>query len=124
MSLLKRFGYYFGGFAIGLVLLAFFLNGKKASCDYGPDARVLKNIRSKTLVYSDEANSFMASKTIDTTKINYILFKGDINFSKSYTRKKPCGLYFVEGTIDGKNTGLTVENCEKIATINSVEFLD
>lgn len=124
MSLLKRFGYYFGGFAIGLVLLAFFLNGKKASCDYGPDARVLKNIRSKTIVYSDEATNFMASKNIDTTKINYILYKGDINFSKSDTRKKPCGIYFVEGEIDGNDTGLIVENCEKTSTLKSIEFID
>ncbi|AUC81339.1 DUF4258 domain-containing protein [Lacinutrix sp. Bg11-31] len=124
MSLLKRFGYYFGGFAIGLVLLAFFLNGKKASCDYGPDARVLKNIRNKPLVYSEKATVFMSSKKIDTTKINYILFKGDINFSKSDTRKKPCGIYFVEGNIDGLDTGVLVENCEKTATIYSVEFLD
>ncbi|WP_452224514.1 hypothetical protein [Lacinutrix chionoecetis] len=124
MSLLKRFGYYFGGFAIGLVILAFFLNGKKVSCDYGPDARVLKNINSKTLVYSTEAEAFIASKNIDTTQINYILYKGDINFSKSDSRKTPCGTYFVEGEINDKDTGLTIENCEKIATIQSVEFID
>ena len=124
MSLLKRFGYYFGGFAIGLVILAFFLNGKKASCDYGPDARVLKNIRTKTLEYSAEATAFMRLKGIDTTKINYILYKGDINFSDSDTRKKPCGVYFVEGEIDGKETGLSVENCDKTATIQSIEFID
>ncbi len=124
MSLLKRFGYYFGGFSIGLVILAFFLNGKKASCDYGPDARTLKNIRTKTLVYSNEAKDFMTSKSIDTTNINYILFKGDVDFSKSEAKRKPCGLYFVEGTVDNKDIGVIVENCEKTATINSVEFLD
>ena len=124
MSLLKRFGYYFGGFAIGLVILAFFLNGKKASCDYGPDARTLKNIRSKTLVYSTEATAYMTSKNIDTTNINFILFKGDINFSKSNSRKKPCGLYFIEANVNGNATGILVENCETTATINSVEHLN
>ena len=124
MSLLKRFGYYFGGFAIGLVILAFFLNGKKASCDYGPDARVLKNIRNQTLVYSENAKSYMATKGLDTTNINYILYKGDINFSKSETRKKPCGFYFIEGNVNGLDTGLLVKNCEKTATIESVELID
>ncbi|WP_290698175.1 hypothetical protein [Lacinutrix sp.] len=124
MSLLKRFGYYFGGFSIGLVILAFFLNGKKASCDYGPDARTLKNIRSKTLVYSDEAKLFMTSKSIDTTNINYILFKGDIDFSKSDSRKKPCSVYFVEAEINGLDTSIYVENCETIATINAIEIID
>lgn len=124
MSLLKRFGYYFGGFAIGLVILAFFLNGKKASCNYSPDARVLKNIRTKSLVYSDAAISFISLKNIDTTSINLILFKGDVNFSKSDTRKKPCSVYFIEGNIKGKNTGLVVENCEKTATLKSIKFFN
>jgi len=124
MSLLKRFGFYFGGFAIGLVVLAFFLNGKKASCDYGPDARVLKNINSKTLVYSANASSFIVAKGIDTTQINYILFRGDINFSKSDSRKKPCGFYFLEGEIDNKDTGILVENCKELATIKSIEFIN
>ncbi|WP_055437283.1 DUF4258 domain-containing protein [Lacinutrix algicola] len=124
MSLLKRFGYYFGGFSIGLIILAFFLNGKKASCDYGPDARTLKNIRTKTLVYSNEATAFMKSKGIDTTNINYILFKGDVDFSKSEAKRKPCGLYFVEGNVNKKDIALIVENCEETATINSVELLD
>ena len=119
MSLLKRFGYYFGGFAIGLVILAFFLNGKKASCDYGPDARVLKNIRTKTLEYSAEATAFMRLKGIDTTKINYILYKGDINFSDSDTRHKPCGIYVVEGYYKDQEIILTIENCDSIATITN-----
>ncbi|WP_299889716.1 hypothetical protein [uncultured Lacinutrix sp.] len=124
MNLLKRFGYYFGGFAIGLVLLAFFLNGKKVSCDYGPDARVLKNINSKEIVYSSSATEFITSKNIDTTDINYILYKGDINFSKSESRKKPCGIYQIEGEINKKEAAITVENCEKTATLKSIEFLD
>ena len=50
MTLIQRIGYYLGGFSIGLVILAFFLNGKKTSCSYGPDSRVLKNINSKKLI--------------------------------------------------------------------------
>lgn len=124
MQLLKRFGYYFGGFAIGLVLLAFFLNGRKASCkfDYGPDARVLKSINSKQLIYSAEAQDFMKNKSIDTTQINYILYKGDINFSKSESRKKPCGIYFVEGEIEQKETALIIENCKEKAFIKTIKF--
>ena len=47
MKLVYRFGFFFGGFSIGLVFLMFFLSGKKTSCAYGPDARVLKNIQIK-----------------------------------------------------------------------------
>ena len=124
MSILKRFGYYFGGFSIGLVILAFFLNGKKVSCDYGPDARVLKNINSKNINYSKTANDFIIANKIDTTQINYILYRGDINFSKSESRKKPCGIYQIEGAIEKKKTALTIENCKKTAVIKQIQFLN
>ncbi len=48
MRLLHRIGYYLGGFSIGLIILAFFLSGKKTTCAYFPEARVLKNINTKT----------------------------------------------------------------------------
>ena len=57
MKLIQRIGYYLGGFAIGLVVLAFFLSGKKTSCSYGPEARVIKNISTKKLAYSKAVNS-------------------------------------------------------------------
>ena len=52
MSPLKRFAFYFGGFAIGLILLYFFIGGSGASCeyDYGPNSRTLKNMEEKGLI--------------------------------------------------------------------------
>lgn len=117
MKLIQRIGYYLGGFSIGLVILAFFLNGKKASCSYGPDARVLKNIRLKKMVYSDEIRSQLRNNHLDSTAFNYVLKKGDINFSASNTRQKPCGIYIVEGDYKDQEIILTVENCDSVATI-------
>ncbi|WP_272022497.1 DUF4258 domain-containing protein [Olleya namhaensis] len=127
MKILHRFGYYFGGFAIGLVILAFFLNGRGVSCEYsyGPEARVLKNIRTKTLYFSSESEALIASKTIDTASISYILKEGDIDFSKSEARKKPCGVYYIYGeTKDNKNLEFYIENCDSIATLKNITFLD
>ncbi|MGB1309084.1 MAG: hypothetical protein ACPG6B_09250 [Oceanihabitans sp.] len=124
MKLIQRIGYYLGGFSIGLIILAFFLNGKKTSCAYGLDARVLKNIRTKKVVYSPEIANAIQIKKLDTTEINYIFLKGDVDFSKSDTRKKPCGLYFLEGKINSKHIGLTVKNCDSIATILKLENLN
>lgn len=119
MKLIQRIGYYLGGFSLGLILLAFFLNGKKASCSYGPDARVLKNINSKLLIYSNEVLNTMAQKNIDTTIIKRVLFKGDINFNsdKSNPRKEPCGTYYIEDEFDKKEIALLVENCDSTATL-------
>ena len=44
MNLLKRFGFFISGFSIGLIILAVFLRGKKTSCDYGPNARTVKQL--------------------------------------------------------------------------------
>jgi len=119
MKLIQRIDYYLGGFSLGLIILAFFLNGKKVSCSYGPDARVLKNIRLKTLIYSDEIKSQLVNHQLDSTALNYVLKKGDINFSKSNTRQKPCGIYIVEGDYKDQEIILTVENCDSIATITN-----
>tara|TARA_R110000868_G_scaffold173153_1_gene409188 strand:+ start:1756 stop:2130 length:375 start_codon:yes stop_codon:yes gene_type:complete len=122
MTLIQRIGYYLGGFSIGLIVLAFFLNGKKASCSYGPEARVLKNINTKKIIFSDYVDSQINNRVIDSVQIRTILKKGDINFSESNTRQKPCGIYIVEGDYNDDNLILTVENCDSIATITHLKI--
>jgi hypothetical protein len=119
MKLIQRIGYYLGGFSLGLIILAFFLNGKRVSCNYGPDSRVLKNIRLKKLVYSNAIKSQLINQHLDSTALNYVLRKGDINFSDSDTRHKPCGIYVVEGDYKDQEIILTIENCDSIATITN-----
>ena len=119
MKLIQRIGYYLGGFSLGLIILAFFLNGKKVSCNYGPDSRVLKNIRLKKLMYSDAIKSQLINQNFDSTALNYVLRKGDINFSDSDTRHKPCGIYVVEGDYKDQEIILTIENCDSTATITN-----
>lgn len=123
MKLIQRIGYYLGGFSMGLVILAFFLNGKKTSCSYGPDSRVLKNISLKKLIYSQNISTLLDNEDIDSTDINYILKKGDINFSESNPRQEPCGVYTVEGTHNDDDVTLTIENCDSIATLLNFKVL-
>ena len=122
MKLIQRIGYYLGGFSIGLIILAFFLNGKKTSCSYGPDARVLKNIRLKKIVYNDNIQSDLKNYNLDSVAIDYVLRKGNIDFSESNARIKPCGIYSVEGEYENKEIILTVENCDSIATITHLKI--
>jgi len=46
--------------------------------------------------------------------------KGDVNFSKSQTKRKPCKIYVIEGDYADKEIVLTVENCDSIATVQEV----
>lgn len=122
MRLLHRFGYYLGGFAIGLIILAFFFSGKKTSCAYFPQARVLKNLRSKPYTLSTEALETLNNMDLDTVTINRILNLGTVNFDKSETRKEPCGRYFIEGkTENDRKLILELDNCEKEIIIKDIK---
>ncbi|MCB4808539.1 hypothetical protein LG651_09760 [Tamlana sp. 62-3] len=123
MKFIHRLGYYLGGFSIGLIVLAFFLSGKKTSCSYGPEARVIKNINSKKLVYSHNTHLVLKQNAIDTAKLNAAIKHGNINFSKSETRKEPCAFYYLENIIDDKNVAITIENCDSIATVTYLKIL-
>ena len=120
MKLIHRIGFYLGGFSIGLIFLAFFLSGKRASCSYGPDARVLKNISTKQLVYSQNVLDMINNKTIDSLTISRVLKFGDVDFSKVNRDLDFCKIYIIEHEVNKIDIALTVENCETIATIKSI----
>ena len=113
MKIVHRFGFYMGGFSIGLVFLFFFLSGKKTSCAYGPNARVLKNLQTKKPKYSESVQQQLNKKIIDTLTLHNIFKSADINFSKSDTKSIPCKTYFVEGD----KYKMVVENCPKFVKI-------
>jgi hypothetical protein len=95
MKLVYRFGFFFGGFSIGLVFLMFFLSGKKTSCAYGPDARVLKNIQIKRIQYSEAVQQQLKTNQIDTLTLHSVFKGADIDFGKSDTKSVPCKTYRV-----------------------------
>lgn len=121
MKFIHRLGYYLGGFSIGLIILAFFLSGKRTSCDYSPNARVLKNIRIKERAYSEEALQQLRTYQVDTAEISTILQKGDVDFSRSNTEADSCKTYWVSGRSKIHNLDLLFENCDSIATLQKVE---
>ena len=128
MSILKRFAFYFGGFALGLVLLYFFIGGSGASCeyDYGPNSRTLKNIRLKERVFTNEALVSLKESKLDTSDISNLLLKGDVLFSQSNTKLDSCDVYVIEGAHKGKpkeKLKISVENCNKIATIQKISII-
>ena len=120
MKFIHRLGYYLGGFAIGLVILAFFLSGKRTSCAYGPDARTLKNIRIKERVFSEEAIVQMQRLNIDTASISMILSDGDIDFGRSNTDLDSCKTYMVTGSTEKQELEMLFENCDSIATLQKI----
>lgn len=122
MKFIHRLAYYLGGFAIGLMLLMFFLNGKDASCDYGPNARTIKNISSKPFFYTNEASNFIAEQSLDSTIVNNLVKFGSVDFSKSKTEIDSCKIYLIENSYKERDLELMVKNCDSIATILDIKY--
>ena len=117
MKFIHRLGFYLGGFIIGIIILMFFLGGKRTSCDYGPEARTLKNIRIKPRFFSENALVFLQQKNLDTSIVSVLLKSGDVLFSESNTKLDSCKLYMIKGVVSGKKLKVIIENCESKATI-------
>jgi len=118
----RRFGLYGFGFAIGIVLVFFFLGGKDASCNWMPNARMLQIIRSKQISYSEEVQNKIDNKTIDSIDINNILLLGDIDFSKSQVKNNPCRNYLINGEVRNQEVSITVIICDSLATIETFKL--
>ncbi|WP_299100121.1 hypothetical protein [uncultured Winogradskyella sp.] len=122
MKFINRLGYYLGGFAIGLILLMFFLNGKDASCDYSPNARTVKNISSKSINYTSDASKFINDNKIDSTTVVDLIKFGSVNFSKSKTKLDSCKVYFIDNAYKEREMELKIKNCDSIATILDIKY--
>ena len=120
MGMIKRLGFYGFGFLIGLMLLFFFLNGKKAGCDYGPDARTLKNIKIKERLFSTQSLQDLKNNNLDTAAVSSLLKSGDVNFGESNTRLDSCKVYVIQGVVKKVKLKMKVQNCEKTATVTSI----
>ena len=120
MKFIHRVGYYLGGFSIGLIILAFFLSGKKTSCAYSPNSRTTKNISEKKKVYSEEALFTMQKFDMDTTIVSAMIKHGSVNFSKSDTKSEPCKTYILENSFNEQEFRFKIQNCDSLATIEEI----
>ena len=120
MKFIHRLGYYLGGFAIGLVVLAFFLSGKEARCDYSPNARTTKYLSGLPKSYSDNAEAFMKERDIDTSIVKQLIRFGKVDFGNSDTSGNPCKTYILNSTYKELKLEFTVENCKDRARIISI----
>ncbi len=123
MKLAYRLVYFSGGFLIGIALLFFILSGKKTSCAYGPESRTLKNIRLKERAFSEETLTILRENKMDTSAVSVLLEDGDVLFSESQTKLDSCNQYVIEGEISEKTLKITVQNCEKLATVLNAKFV-
>jgi hypothetical protein len=123
MKLIQRVAWYSGGFIVGIIVLMFFLSGKKTSCDYGMDARTLKDIRAKKLVIDSDARAKLSAHNLDSTAIIEVLKKGDVNFSNVDRSLDSCKVYEIEGRSNGLDLKFSVENCNTKANVQNISII-
>ena len=121
MNFLQRLGFFSIGLIMGIGILMFFLGGKKASCDYSPNARTLKNIRIKERLFSEEALAYFSSNNLDTSVVSIVLKNGNVDFGKSDTKRTPCKIYFINEELESGEIEIEFENCRDKAIIRSVK---
>ncbi len=117
----RRFALYGFGFAMGIVLVFFFLGGKKASCNWLPNDRILNIIQRKVIVYGEGLQYDMEETSSDSLDIRAILNNGDIDFSRSRVKNEPCRLYWIQGIKKQSSLFIQVELCDSIATVKSLQ---
>lgn len=121
-DLLKRFKLFGSGMFLGILLLIFFFNGKKSKCNWFPNERALEYIRNKNIVYSTDLKAQLTTNIIDSNAVNQFLLKGNINFSKSQQRQKPCQKYWIDGFVATKEAVLHVRVCDSIAILSKLDI--
>lgn len=124
MKFAHRLGYYLIGLLIGSMILFFVFKNKRTEFCYMPNCRVLKNIRSKALVISPEAQQKLDEKWITMDDIKQCTENGDVDFSRSKESFKGGTIYIIEGK-NIKNEPIEVEmvNFENKALLKDVKKL-
>lgn len=117
MSLKKRLAFFGIGLVIGIIFVKLIFGKKDVSFDYLPNDRVLKTLRTKQRIFDKEALLFFNERAIDTSAIEKFLTQGDVNFSESRQREKPCNFYQIEKQIDTEVYAVYLKNCDTLVTV-------
>lgn len=120
MTFRQRLPYFLGGLTIGIIIVVFFLGKKDTTFDYGPNARVLKNIRIKNREFSSEVLTILNSKKIDTATVSQILENGNVDLLNKIKLDSCLYEYNISGKKDLKNITLTIINCDSTAIIKNI----
>jgi hypothetical protein len=122
MKFKYRLAYYLFGMLIGVMFLMFFLGNKKAEFCYLPNCRVLKNIRSKNMTISAEAQKKLDEKWITLDDIRNAVQDGEVVFSRSKEKYKGGTVYVIESeTAKGEPVEVIMVNYESKVLLKDVK---
>lgn len=86
-----------------------------------PNERVMSDLRTFPLEYSNHARCRMECRNITESEISQVLKNGEVNFSKSDPRDEPCKSYAVEAKVDGyKDLRVIFGACDSLTRVITV----
>ena len=107
MDFSKKIKLFSFGLLLGTFFLITFLNGKKVSCNYGPESRVINNLKQKKWIFENK------KITLDSLNIIDFLENSKVEFNKSNTKKDSCRVYYLKGIRQYKGIIIDAINCSK-----------
>ena len=122
MKLSNRLIYFMGGFLIGICILIFIWDKKNTKFPYMPDARVINDVNSKNVHYSNKLHTAFAKNIITASQVQDILKNGNVNFSKSNTKLDSCKIYVIQKILSTKNYSISLENCNNEVKVFDYSF--
>jgi len=112
----RRLKLYAIGVGLGLVLTYGFFHDRYPT--WLPGSRVLEEINRTEVSYSQKAICLMKCGNISEEGVREILKDGDVDFSASETRAKPCPSYIIEGeTKEGQSLRVIIVKCDSTTTV-------
>ena len=111
----KKLKFFSFGLLLGTFFLFTFLNGKKLSCNYGPESRVINNLKQKKWVYKRK------NINQDTLDLIDFLENSKVIFNKSNTRKDSCRVYRIRGLGKYQEIIINAENCSKVVNAELIK---
>lgn len=121
MKFIQRLGYYLIGILFGCMFLFFFLGKKKTSFCYFPNCRVLKDLRSKPITYSESAEQTLKQGWINEEDIRHGLTEGSVDFSQSKHKFENGVVYLIKAqSLQGEPLIIEMVNYQDRAVLKSV----
>ena len=115
MDFSKKIRLFTFGLLLGTFFLITFLNGKKLSCNYGPESRVFNNLKKKKWVFKNK------NKSLDSLNLTDFLVNSKVVFNKSNIRKDSCKVYYLKGVGKYSEIIIKAENCSKIVNAEMIK---
>jgi len=72
--------------------------------------------------YSNNALDFVKNNALDSITIRNLVKYGNVDFSKSDTKKDSCKVYYIENSYKERDLALKIKNCDSIATVLDINY--